>query len=252
MSYLKQKHEGTFIFVLCVNEHWLSFTGRLNLTRSRLLCSTSDRNQRNSPNLSFQAWNSRSSRDKLAQLATARTAATTSSSFILTENRAEMRSSVTCRKPHRLRVNSFTSALPRKGFSDVTFLISSRARFLWLTLSSQPQTLSPIYETLCFLLCAGSVCLSVCLSVCVCCCLCLPASMSLCMCGEAWGTTTCRVMLGCDRVTIFYSRLQLWLGSPVRWLSAARKVREKGRVNHWSRVGWLMHYEKFAWCHYFW
>ena len=59
------------------------------------------------------------------------------------------------------------------------------------------------------------------------------------------------VMQGCDRVAIFYSRLQLWLGCPVRWLSAARKVREKRRVNHWNRVGWVMHYEKFAWCHYF-
>lgn len=58
-------------------------------------------------------------------------------------------------------------------------------------------------------------------------------------------------MQGCDRVAIFYSRLQLWLGCPVRWLSAACKVREKGRVNHWNRVGWVMHYEKFAWCHYF-
>lgn len=154
-------------FALFVNEHSLSFTGRLNLTRSRLLCLTSDRNHRNSPNLSFQAWNSRSSREKLAQLATARTAATTSSSFILTENRAEMRSSATCRKPHRLRVNSFTSALPRKGFSDVTFPITSRARFLWLTLLSQPQTLSPIYETLFSSLRKKSVHLSVCLCVCV-------------------------------------------------------------------------------------
>lgn len=39
-----------------------------------------------SPNFSFQAWNSRSSRDRLAQLATARTAATASRTFILSEH----------------------------------------------------------------------------------------------------------------------------------------------------------------------
>lgn len=39
-----------------------------------------------SPNFSFQAWNSISSRERLAQLATARRAAATNSDFILTDN----------------------------------------------------------------------------------------------------------------------------------------------------------------------
>lgn len=46
---------------------------------------TIKKNKTDSQNLSFQAWNSMSSRDILAQLATARTAATTTSGFILPE-----------------------------------------------------------------------------------------------------------------------------------------------------------------------
>jgi hypothetical protein len=42
------------------------------------------------PNFSFQAWNSKSSNERLAALATARAAATTTNNFILRRKTAEI------------------------------------------------------------------------------------------------------------------------------------------------------------------
>lgn len=130
-----------------------------------------------SPNLSFQAWNSRSSRERLAQLATARTAAVTSSSFILTDIQAQkaQRSWVTCEKIHRLSLNSFSSAYFQicAGFLEHVFHLSRKLFLIFMTLFFLCNNTPAIQEV--------SVGLSVCLcaSVCLCCC-CLPASISVC------------------------------------------------------------------------
>lgn len=99
-----------------------------------------------SPNLSFQAWNSKSSREMLAQLATARAAAATSSSFILPDKQAD-------RGSRTLRLNSFTSALLLKHFLSWRWMsharchrIGSVSRILWTSLSSFPQACSRLYE----------------------------------------------------------------------------------------------------------
>lgn len=148
----------------------------------------------------------------VAQLATARAAATTSSSFILIDTWAEKakRSPVTCRKPHRLRLFhfSFVSHTMWRWASHAPFhCINSVSRFLWTSVLSLPQLLyesvcSPAVQEVCVLLCS-CVC-------CYLCCSCLPASMSVC--GEVRGMSTCRrcraVLERCSYIAVYSYDLQ--------------------------------------------
>lgn len=113
-----------------------------------------------SPNWSFQAWNSRSSREIVAQLATARAAAT-NSSFILTDTRAEKaeRSLVTCRKPHRLRLFhfSFASQKPWRWMSHALYHSINRISSCSSFISNSFLVSFSLHQCTCS---TGSVCVS--------------------------------------------------------------------------------------------
>lgn len=172
---------------------WWGSVGPSWKVRNRYSCEDSRESQTgwwDSPNFSFQAWNSISSRETLAQLATARrAAAATSSNFILTENACREEADRSEATERKLRLASAVSS-----WHSLSYLCLSIAPF-----SSSLPTAQEV---------------------------CTPLPPCVCVCDWSYLPLCVRVpgIQVVDAKLFFYTQPPLWPAAcPVRRLSAAHK-----------------------------